>query len=72
MAELKRTVPTVRAALDGESGESGDGVAGLMPASNSRKPTILTKAIEFIHYLEDRNESLTAQLARVRPTQIVG
>ena len=72
MAELKRTVPTVRAALDGESGESGDGVAGLMPASNSRKPTILTKAIECIHYLEDRNESLTAQLARVRPTQIVG
>ena len=70
MAELKRTVPTVRAALDGDGGENGDGVAGLMPASNSRKPTILTKAIEYIHYLEDRNESLSAQLAHVRP-QIV-
>jgi hypothetical protein len=72
MAELKRTVPTVRAALDGEGGENGDGVAGLMPASNSRKPTILTKAIEYIHYLEDKNESLAAQLAHVRPAQTVG
>lgn len=70
MAELKRTVPTVRAALDGEGGEGGDGVVGLMPASNSRKPTILTKAIEYIHYLEDRNESLTAQLAHTRPQGI--
>ena len=70
MAELKRTVPTVRAALDGDGGENGDGVAGLMPASNSRKPTILTKAIEYIHYLEDRNENLSAQLAHVRPQVI--
>lgn len=71
MAELKRTVPTVRAALDGDGGENGDGVAGLMPASNSRKPTILTKTIEYIHYLEDRNESLSAQLAHVRPQVVV-
>jgi hypothetical protein len=43
----------------------------LMPASNSRKPTILTKTIEYIHYLEDRNESLSAQLAHVRPQVVV-
>ena len=71
MAELKLTVPTTRAAPDGEGGDDEDEVSGLTPATNSRKPTILTKAIEYIHYLEDRNAKLSAQMAWVRSGAIV-
>lgn len=61
LSELKRTVPTLRAAAEDTVDEDGK-VSGLTAASNSRKPTVLAKTLEYIRHLEKINRDLLAQI----------
>ncbi|CAK4032104.1 membrane-tethered transcription factor [Lecanosticta acicola] len=60
LSELKRTVPTLRAAAPGV--KAGLELPGLPVAANSRKPTVLAKTLEYIRYLENVNRELLAQV----------
>lgn len=69
MSELGNTIPTIRAAAQAQCGAETETPPGLEPARNDRKVTILHKAIEYIHYLEGRNETMTTELTRLRDRQ---
>ena len=61
IAALRESVPSLRA----DSRDSAD-LGGLTPASKLNKATVLSKAIEYIQYLERCNESLEKENAKLR------
>lgn len=61
IAALRESVPSLRA----DSRDSVD-LKGLAPASKLNKATVLSKAMEYIQYLERCNESLEKENAKLR------
>lgn len=66
LLQLKQTVPTVSCRLhEAQEDISADELAGLQPARNLRKSTVLAKTIEYIAHLEQQNMHLSRKLVEV-------
>jgi hypothetical protein len=66
--DLKDAVPTLKAKMDGTADAPGATPPGLKPARNLKKSTVFIKTVEYIKYLEARNEAMAKRLEVIGQT----
>lgn len=66
IAELRDSVPSLRAMSRPSGNDDSEDLEGLTPAHKLNKATVLAKATEYIKHLEKRNKSMADEMSQLK------